>query len=133
MTSIAPRSSSGPVTDDPSWIGSPHGMDTNRTVTLDISLFDAETHFPNGFIPSGTPLGKNSSTEMYGPYDDAATDGRETLVCFLVAPANTFPGETAPARITGAGYQHGPVIESRLPFPVDAAGTSDVAGQITFE
>lgn len=132
MTSISPRTSGGPVTDDPSWIGSGHGTDTNKTVTLDISKFDAETHYPNGFLPSGLPLGKITATGLYGPYDAAVdpADGTENLDCFLYSPLTVESGVTA---VSGAGFTHGPIVEANLPIEVDAGGKADVAARIWFE
>ena len=43
--------------DDQSWLGTKLGMDYCRTITIDVSLFNA-LHYPNGYIPSGTVLGK---------------------------------------------------------------------------
>jgi hypothetical protein len=43
-------------TGDMSWLDSTHGIANARTVTIDISTFTAGTHFPNGYIPSGTPV-----------------------------------------------------------------------------
>jgi hypothetical protein len=53
--------------------------------TLDISLFTAAQHYPNGFIPSGTVLGKVTTGGLLGPYLDTATDGRQTAVGILRA------------------------------------------------
>jgi hypothetical protein len=45
-------------TGDMSWLDSTHGIANARTVTIDISTFTAGTHFPNGYIPAGTPVGE---------------------------------------------------------------------------
>lgn len=130
MVSIAPRvSDPGWVTDDPSWLGSAHGTDSTETVTLDASLFTAETHYPDGFIPSGTPLAKVTATGLYGPYDGAEDDGRETLVGFLIGPREV---PTASAKIAAGLLVHGKVVEANLPIAVDANGKADVAARIRF-
>lgn len=54
--------------DDQSWLGSAHGTDAPRSITLDTSAFTSGTHYPNGFFPSGLPLGKITATGKYGPY-----------------------------------------------------------------
>lgn len=54
--------------DDQKWLGSAHGTDMARPVTLDISAFTEGTHFPDGYLPSGLPLGKITATGLYGPY-----------------------------------------------------------------
>lgn len=41
---------------DQSWLGSAHNIWECRTEVLDISAFTEGTHYPNGYIPSGTPV-----------------------------------------------------------------------------
>ncbi len=60
--------SEGPwLPEDRSWLGSAHGTTATRTITLDVSAFTANTHYPNGFIPSGTVLAELASG-LFGPY-----------------------------------------------------------------
>jgi hypothetical protein len=70
------------VGEDHSWLKSRLGFDTARTITLDLSLFDADDDYPNGFIPSGKMVAK-LGTGLYGPYDNslggAATDEVQSL------------------------------------------------------
>ncbi len=132
MVTIAPQSSDpGWVTDDPSWLGSAHGTDATETGTVDTSLFTAGTHYPDGYLPSGTPLGKVTATGLYGPYtpgDDPA--GLGTLVGFLVAPRAVA---SASQRIAVGILTHGRVVEANLPTSaLDANGKTDVAGRIRF-
>ncbi|WSV31897.1 head decoration protein [Streptomyces sp. NBC_01017] len=116
--------------DDQSWLASAHGTDTAKPLTLDTSAFVPATHYPNGYFPSGLPLGKITATGLYGPYDNTAADGREVLAGFL------FTAVSAPSVNTvdpqGALFWHGAVVEAKLPRPVDAAGKTDVAGYIKF-
>src|SRR6478609_4254646 len=55
--------------EDQRWIGN-GGLPglVPRSIVLDRSLFDLENDFPDGYIPSGVPLGKVTSTGLYGPY-----------------------------------------------------------------
>lgn len=130
MVSIAPQSSDpGWVTDDPSWLGSAHGTDATETVTLDVSLFDAETHYPDGYLPSGLNLAKVTTTGLFGPYDNAATDGRGTFEGHLVAPRHVA---SATQRIAAGMLTHGRVVEANLPVPIDASGKTDAAGRIRY-
>lgn len=116
--------------DDQSWLGSAHGTDATETVVLDTSTFTAGTHYPDGYFKSGLPLGKITATGKYGPYSDAAADGRQTLIGFLFAAVPAPTDNTIdPA---GAMLTHGKVRASRLPVAVDAAGQADVAGTIRF-
>ncbi|MCX4705655.1 head decoration protein [Streptomyces sp. NBC_01373] len=116
--------------DDQSWLGSAHGTDATETIALDTSTFTLATHYPDGYFKSGIPLGKITAGGKYGPYDNAAADGRQTLVGFLFAAVKAPTDNTLdPA---AAMLTHGKVRESRLPVAVDAAGKTDVAGTIRF-
>ncbi|MFF0245038.1 head decoration protein [Streptosporangium sandarakinum] len=116
--------------DDQSWLGSAHATTATRTITLDTSAFTPATHYPGGYFPSGLPLGKITTTGKYGPYDNTAEDGRDTLTGFL------FTAVKAPASTTtdvgAALFEHGRIVEARLPIAIDAAGKTDVAARITF-
>src|SRR5690625_694348 len=74
MTSIAPREVEYAVVDDPSWLGSAHGVNATRSITLDVSKFTKSTHYPNGVIPSGTAVAKIAASGKYGPAGEDATD-----------------------------------------------------------
>lgn len=118
-----------------SWLGSAHGTSHGQTITLDVSKFTAGTHYPNGYLPSGTALGKVTATSKYGPYDDTASDGRQTLVGFLLNTTRTPASSATP--IAAALLEHGRVKTALLPFQsgagaVDANGKTDVAGRIWF-
>lgn len=117
-------------TDDQSWLGSAHGTQATESVTLDTSTFTLATHYPDGYFKSGIPLGKITVGGKYGPYDDAAVDGRAVLVGFLFAAVKSPTVNTTD--VAGAMLVHGKVRESRLPVAVDAAGKADVAGAIRF-
>lgn len=129
MTSIAPRSTGGYVVDDPSWLGSEHGTDATETATLDISKFAAQTHYPNGVIPSGTAIGKVTATGLYGPYKTSGSDGDDVLVGFTVAPCAVESGVT---RIAVGVLTHGRVVRANLPIAIDSNAVTDVAGRIRF-
>ena len=105
-----------------SWLLSPHGTEPGATitVTLDISKFTAGTHYPNGYIPSGTVLGLITASGLYGPYDDTASDGTQTAVCLLFGSLPVNAGST---KVAGGGVVHAFVSESKLPFASAAGGT----------
>ena len=116
--------------EDQTWLGSAHGTDMCRSITLDTSAFTAGTHYPNGYFPSGLPLGRITATGLYGPYDGAATDGRETLAGFLFTTVDAPSVNTVDPQ--GALLDHGRVVAAKLPIAVDAAGQTDAAGRIIF-
>lgn len=116
--------------DDQSWIGAAHGIDLARSITLDVSAFTEGTHFPDGYIPSGTPLGRITATGLYGPYNNALATGQEVGAGFLLTPTKVTAGG---ADVGAALYEHGRVVEDNLPIAIDAGFKTDVAGRITFE
>lgn len=118
--------------DKRNWLGSAHGTDAPVSVTLDVSKFTAGTHYPDGYIKSGIPLGKVTATGLYGPYDDAASDGRQTLVGFLFTAQDVNARGVASTKVVGSMLLHCFIREAKLPVPVDAAGKADVAGRIIF-
>ena len=80
-----------------SWLLGPHGTGPgdNPSITLDVSAFTAGVHYPNGFIPSGTPLARITASGLYGPYvvsDEvqSVTQGGAGLTSFTL----TFSGQT---------------------------------------
>jgi hypothetical protein len=121
--------------DDQSWLGSAHGTNEGRSITLDVSKFTANTHYPNGYFPSGIALGVVTASGKYGPYDDTASDGRQALVLFLFCAVKAPASTSTP--VVAAGLDHGRIVQAKLPIQsgagsVDAAGKADVAGRIWF-
>lgn len=117
-------------TDDQSWLGSAHGTTATDTITLDVSLFDEATHYPDGWINSCVGLGKVAATGLYGPYDDAALDGRQVGEGVLYAWVAISSGNDVGAAL----MRHGKIRRSRMPANsgIDAAFEADVRGQIIF-
>lgn len=114
------------------WLGSAHGTDAPVSVSLDVSKFTKATHYPDGYIRSGTPLGKVTTGGKYGPYDDAASDGRQTLAGFLFTAQDVDARQVASTTVVGSMLIHCFIREAKLPIAVDAAGKTDVAGRIIF-
>lgn len=87
-------------TGDQSWLGSTHGIYNCRSVPLDLSLFTAAEHYPNGYIKSGYPLGKVTATGLFGPYQGDSSDEVQTLTVGgsgLTSFTLTFGGQTTGA------------------------------------
>ncbi|MEU8840226.1 head decoration protein [Streptomyces roseus] len=115
------------------WLGSAHGTDAPVSVTLDVSKFTSGTHYPQGFIKSGIPLGKVTASGKYGPYDNAASDGREVCVGFLFTDQNVVsPRGVASTTVVGSMLLHCFIREAKLPVSIDSAGKADVAGRVVF-
>ena len=97
---ISVRSEGPWLPEDRSWLASDHGTTATRTITLDISGFTANTHYPNGFIPSGMVLAKLTATNLYVPYAGRAAEVQTVTV--TGAPTGgtftlTFEGSTTAA------------------------------------
>lgn len=106
---------------DQSWLGSAHGIANARTETLDISAFTAGTHYPNGYIPSGTPVAKTGTGLV--PYD--ATEGTTTGAGILAGFVLTDQPVVGTNDFGVPLLDHGRVIVANLPTtfvaPADAA------------
>lgn len=113
------------------WLGSQHGTESNRSITLDAAAFTAATHYPEGFIPSGTVLAVITDSGFYGPYDPEAIDGRDTAAGHLF---NSTPVRAGATTIGAPLLDHGAVVESKLPANsgLDATAKADLAGQIRY-
>jgi hypothetical protein len=115
------------------WLAGAHGTDIALSVTLDVSTFTAGTHYPDGYIKSGIPLGKITASGKYGLYNDGAADGRQTCVGFLFTGVEvvTRRGATLSSAV-GSMLVHCAVKESKLPVAVDAAGKTDLGARVIF-
>lgn len=110
------------LSENRSWLASLHGTDDCQGATLDGDLFG---DFDGGFVPSGVVLGRVTATGLYGPYNPAAADGRETAAGHLFT---SLSGVTAGRRVTGALLYRGRVVRDALPANagLDAAAEADL-------
>jgi hypothetical protein len=118
--------------EDRSWLGSRDGTDVTQTVTLDVSTFSSTTHYPNGYVPSGCVLGQITANGLFGPYDNAATDGRQTAVGFLYSATKMRsggPNVGAPIHWRGVIRSARLPIASTSPGGLDSAGKTDLAAK----
>lgn len=128
MTNISLETVGSYQSEKRSWILSQWGLGPgeNPGITLDVSAFTAGTHYPNGYLLSGIPLGKITATGLYGPYDDAAVDGRAVCAGFLMS-ATKVPSLTDTTKdVGGALVVCGFIKLSKLPVTLDANGQADL-------
>src|SRR5690349_12961960 len=97
--------------EDHRWLGSARGTDSPDSGTLVLDAFTANTHFPDGRLKSGLPLGKFSSgpyydaaVDTYGPYTQGASNGLQTLYGFL------YTTQRVPAGVT-TGFIPSPILD----------------------
>lgn len=122
MSDFAVTRVNGPIPDDSTWAASRHGFDTAGTGTLDVTKFTKATHYPNGYIPSGTPVVKDSAGK-YGPVVAAVGDEAATYDAIVLAPVEIREGQTV---AVFAALDEGIVYGARLRGSVEGAVPSGV-------
>jgi hypothetical protein len=115
-------------TGDQSWLGSAHGIRNCRTEFLDISAFTAGTHYPNGYIPSGTPVAKVGGVLV--PYDD--TQGTTTNAGVLAGFVFTDQLVVGTADFAVPVLDHGRIRTAKLPFTVTLPGAAAKVANVQF-
>jgi hypothetical protein len=130
MTNISVRKFPAVQSEDRSWLASPHGTETNAMpgVTVDTSLFPAGAK-ANGYVKSGTVLGRVTATGLYGPYDSAATDGRQVPTGLLFQSIDTSHGDS---KFGTAQLVHGFVFGAKLPGGAPSAAVKTALPLIYF-
>lgn len=101
---------------DMSWLDSGHGLRNARTDLLDISTFTAGTHYPNGYIPSGTPVAKVGGVLV--PYTSA--EGTTTNAGVLWGHVLTDQRVVGTTDFAVPVLQHGRVKAAKVPTGSDA-------------
>lgn len=96
------------------WLLGLHGTQPgdNPSITLDVSAYTAGTHYPNGFIPSGTAVSKLANG-LWGPFNAAEAAGEHGLLF----GSTTIPDLTDLTKDVGAALvSNGAAIDwNRLP------------------
>lgn len=92
---------------DQSWLGSTHGIRNARTAVIDISAFTAATHYPDGYLRSGTEVNAADETAIK-PYTGVAG---ETLGYVL-----TDQQVVGTADFGAPVLRHGIINVSKLPI-----------------
>lgn len=117
-------------TGDQSWLGSMHAVVNARTETVDISTFTANTHYPNGYLPSGTPVAKVGGVLV--PYDktEGTTTGAGVLAGFIV----TDQAVVGTGDFAAPVLDHGRVKAAKVPhaFAAPVAAAKRAATDIVY-
>ncbi|WP_205217082.1 hypothetical protein [Enterococcus hirae] len=121
-------------TGDQSWLGSTHAIYSARTETIDPAAtgWVAATHWPNGYIPSGTPVAKVGGVLV--PYDktEATTTGAGVLAGFVLTDQPVY----GTGKIAAPLLDHGRVKVAKVPysggFAAPAAAAKSAAVQLVF-
>lgn len=112
------------------WLLHSKGMDTCRSVTLDLSLFTAAGADYTDFIPSGTAIAEVTASGLYAPYDDTAVDGTEVMAGHLFEDVRLADSEGNAFTLAGAAlFWEGIVRRDNLPAAPTGPGDLDAAGE----
>lgn len=99
--------------EDRSWMIGEHGANMPINVPVNFALFTG-ANFASGIVKSGTVLGKVTATGRFGPYEPAATDGRQTAAGVLF---NTFKLPADTSKVASAeALVHFHCRVARLPY-----------------
>lgn len=113
--------------EDRSWLQGPAGVGPGETpsVTLDLALFTAATHYPNGYVPSGIVLGQVTASKKFGPYDPAASDGRQFAAGHLFGSLTV----ASPTGVVGGALvrTNATIDPARLPVSSGTGALDDAA------
>ena len=132
---IQPTTTETTVTASRPWLLSLHGSDMNKTITLDLSKFTANTHYvaaANGLpnrLKSGLPLGKITASGLYAPYASGASDGTQVLAGLLDTETAFNTGST---KIGAALRVHGDVDVDKLPVALTVPAAANRSDSILF-
>lgn len=115
-------------TGDLSWLGSAHGIANARTELLDISTFTEATHYPDGYIPSGTPVALVGGVLV--PYD--ATEATTTNAGVLAGFVLTDQSVVGTSDFAVPVLDHGRVKVGNLPVTFVAPAAAAKSANVTF-
>lgn len=101
---------------DQSWLASSHGINDCRTEPLNIGAFTAGTHYPNGYIPSGTPVAKVAG--LLVPYD--STEATTTNAGVLAGHIFTDQPVVGTGNFGVPLLDHGRVRSAKVPQGANA-------------
>lgn len=104
---------------DQTWLASAHGIRNGETMTLKISEFTKTTHYPDGYVPSGTPVNIADPGAVI-PWSDTA----EAELGFVLFDLPVHGDND----IVGSILVHGIVHANRVPGPFTKPATGSAAG-----
>jgi len=104
---------------DQTWLASTHGMRNARTGVIDPASFTKSTHFPDGFIRSGTPVNAANEAALT-PWTGGATE-KLGFVLFDAKVEGT-------SKLSVPLLRHGLVDVTKLPTGAFNAGTGSTNG-----
>lgn len=109
-------------------LGHPH-QGFEGSGTLSVAAFTQAQHFANGYLPSGTILGKLTSGGLLAPYLDANSDGSNVAVGILKASVKMVNDDGTLKVKVGCAFwvAFRPISVAKLPF---TSGTAAAGGYV---
>jgi len=123
MPGLIPRRSTGTRSGDQRWIGSRHALDSAKTGTVSVSTFTKATHYPDGYLKSGTPVNA-ADPSVLKPF----TGGTGEVLRFL---KDNHDIEAGINEVQVAYLWHGLIYTNRLPVALPDGTVA--SGGFTFE
>lgn len=102
---------------DTSWLGNGHALRDSLTGTVVVSDFTKDTHYKDGYLPSGLPVNRANLAALK-PY----TGGAGEVLGFITFDQSVHPGATTLAVPVMA---HGTIRTKRLPVTLPSAALAD--------
>lgn len=106
---------------DQTWLANTHAIGDAITATPDLTTFTKATHYPGGFLPSGTPV-DCSDPKAIKPFADTAA----ALLGFIHFDAPVVNDSVAPCAVV----VHALVKPERVPGNFTVPTTADTGGII---
>jgi hypothetical protein len=116
---IRVEASTGTIGGDVEFLASEKYTVKRTGITLDATLVGADSN-GDKILRKGTALGRVTATGRYGPYDNAANDGREVAKGFLMEGVNLKFGNAVTGMVIA-----GSVLAARC-SGLDVSGISDL-------
>lgn len=104
---------------DQTWLGSAHGIRNARSSVLDVSALTEATHYPDGYVPSGTPVDASDEGAVT-PWADA--EGAQLGFVLFDVPVNGTED------LNVSVLRHGLVKIDQLPQAFTVPATGSAAG-----
>lgn len=108
---------------DQTWLANTHAIGDAITGTPDLTAFTEATHYPDGYIPSGTPV-DYSDLRAVKPFTGATdAEGNSTeKLGFVLFDAPVVGGSVAPVAIAVHGIINAANVPGDFTVPANTGG-----------
>lgn len=92
------------------WLGSAHGTGNAPTGTPDVAAFTSATHYPDGYLPEGTPVDATDLAALK-PYVAPVVGEPALNLGFLLDNTRVVNGKATPVAV----IRHGSIVAEFVP------------------